>query len=193
MLNNIHLCEWGNMACDSWPAQTTDIPVTDPSQYVCMLDDLSTGTFPVSFWLTYTHTYTYTVHSHTQHPLTTNQNCSNSKHFSLLPLHSVSSLLCVLIVQAFALKLNHLPSISVLFSSQCQKASLLTILWIVEPVVPQIKQCGTVICSVCVCVQRGKDRSLRTRVSFCRHLSFKAPFSNICWQVHIDFESNHPE
>lgn len=98
-----------------------------------------------------THKRTDSTLTHTHNPLTTNQNCSiqSTSPAVLLPLFSVSSLLCVLIVQAFALKLNHLLSISVPFSAQCQKASLLTILWIDEPVVPHIKQCGTVICTVC--------------------------------------------
>lgn len=29
-------------------------------------------------------------------------------------------------------------------------------------------------------------------MSFCRHLSFKAS-SDVCWHIHVSFESNHPE
>lgn len=101
---------------------------------------------PVPFSLT------HTEHFHSPDPLTTDQSCSNC-------------CLCVLF-----------PSVSVLFSAQCQKASLLTILWIVEPVVAQIKQCSTFTFSLCVCVC-VKSETRRTGLSFYRHLSFKVSSS----------------
>lgn len=115
---------------------------------------------PVPLWLT------HTEHFHTPNPLTADQSCSNC-------------CLCVLF----------LPSVSVLFSAQCQKASLLTVLWIVEPVVAQIKQCSTFTFSLCVC----KVWSLTDRVELLQASELQGVFFyQTCWQVQLILRAKTP-